>query len=100
MKAKVGFFQTLKIDNSGESYIENSMTRLMCILAFLFISLPGTFIILLDARTMFVKEGFSWEQLIYSASIIAILNLLWIAPKAIAKMVEEKGFISKLMDKK
>jgi hypothetical protein len=96
---KVGFFQILKSTANGVQYIEKSSTRLMCFLAFFCLSLPGTFIVLLDARVMFVKMGFTWQQLIYSATMIVILNLLWIAPKAIAKMAENGGLINKIIDK-
>jgi len=96
----IGFFEVLKTTKDGAiNYIEKSSSRLFMLFAFFCISMPGTFIVLLDARVMFMKEGFTWQQLIYTATVLIILNLLWIAPKSVAKMAEEKGLPNKLIDK-
>ena len=99
IEAKVGFFQTLKTDKSGEQYIENSMSRLMTFLAFFCVSVPGTFLVLLNGVKEFIENSLTWEEMIYSLVAIVVLHIIWIAPKQLAKMTEEKGIISQMLNK-
>ena len=69
-------------------------------LYFAFISVPGSWIILIKSLNEFLSEGFSWEQMIYAVTMFVVIQLGWIAPKHLSKLVEENGLISKMMDKK
>ena len=97
-KAKVGFFQALKTDKDGNQYLANSSSRLLSALVLPF-SLLMTWGVIERAYEQFGDKTLSWEEVVYSLVTIIVINLLWIAPKQLAKMTEEKGIISRMMNK-
>ena len=76
-----------------------SWMRMVTFLYFLFIAVPGSWLILMKTMNEFISEGFSWEQMTYSVAIFVVIQLGWIAPKHLSKIVEENGLINKMMDK-
>ena len=77
-----------------------SWMRLVTFLYFVFIAIPGSWIILFKTMNVFIEQSFSWEQMIFSTSIFAIIQLGWVAPKHLSKIVESKGLIDKMLEKK
>jgi len=77
-----------------------SWMRMVTFLYFAFIAVPGSWIVLLKSLNEFLSDGFSWEQMIYAVTIFVVIQLGWIAPKHLSKLVEENELISKMMDKK
>ena len=98
-KARVGFWQTLKTDKDGNQYLENSSSRLFSIIVLPF-ALLMTWGVIERTLEQFIANSPSWEEVVYSLVTIIIINLLWIAPKHLIKLAEEKGLIRSMMEKK
>ncbi len=76
-----------------------SSARIYSFIALLAISIPGSWLILIEI----VKNAhgeLTWQKMILLLTTLIIINLLWIAPKQLAKMTEEKGLIAKIINKK
>jgi hypothetical protein len=76
-----------------------SWMRLITFLYFIFIAIPGSWVVIFKSMNEFTSDNFSWEQMAYSSLIFLIIHLCWIAPKQLSKMVENDGIIGRLMAK-
>ena len=93
---KIGFWSDIRTTKNGVDYIKFSHTRLLTTLAMPFCLMMSWGVI---ERTLdLLISNFNWEMLTYSLVQTVVINLIWIAPTHLTKLVSEKGIINKFFD--
>jgi len=89
---KTGFFET-----SPGNF---SLLRLIVFMYFICCAIPINFILILAEIRILEINGFdTWETHLANAIYFILVNVTWIAPKHIAKIVEERGHLTNQLAK-
>lgn len=75
-----------------------SWTRVVLFIYFILVAIPGSWIVIV--KTLENLGNMTWETMIYSLSLFALIHTVWITPKVISKALEGKSVIGKMIDKK
>ncbi len=82
---KLKWYQTVENDR-----VSDSPTRIISVVFAFLISLPCTLYIVYYTMQDWTHNNFSMENVWMSAALIVIVNLIWIMPKSLGKLLEIK----------